>query len=85
MQQGIDGLWDGEPRQEWVRDTDGVVEHCVFDIQMDGTVVMSVQVLSEILMALGFHRVDMVHGEVVASSDEQTVSSTESTAVGNPD
>lgn len=70
MAQGVDGFWDGEPRQEWLRDSDGVVEHCVFDVQIDGTVVMSVQVLSEILMALGFRRVDTVSGEVVASADD---------------
>lgn len=70
MQQGIDGPWDGEPRQDWIRDNDGVTEHCVFDVQFDGTVVMSVQILGEILMALGFRRVDIVAGDVVASGND---------------
>lgn len=77
---GIDGMWDGEPRQDWLRQNDGVTEHCVFDVQPNGTVIMSVQVMGEILMALGFRRVDTVPGDVLASEDEQTLHTTANTA-----
>jgi hypothetical protein len=67
---GIDGAWDGEPRQEWIRDSDGVTEHAVFDVLPTGVVHVSVQVMNEIMMALGFRRIDTVGGDVVASLDE---------------
>jgi hypothetical protein len=50
---------------EFVRDNDGVVEHCVFTSQFDGTVIVSLEVMTEMLMSLGFRPVDTVSGDVV--------------------
>jgi hypothetical protein len=69
MPEGIDGTWDGQPTQDWIRDRgDGNYEHCVFDVQPNGAVVVSVQVMQEIMSALGFRRVDTVTGDVLGST-----------------
>lgn len=54
-------------QHEFIRDNDGVVEHCVFTSQLDGTVVVSLDVMTEMLMSLGFRAVDTVPGDVVES------------------
>ena len=54
-------------QHNFVRDHAGVTEHCVFTSQIDGTVVVSLEVLTEMLMALGFRPVDTVVGAVVES------------------
>ena len=67
-------------QHEFVRDNDGVVEHCVFTSDLRGNVLVSLEVMSEMLMALGFRPVDTIGGDVVASEDAQTVPTTENAA-----
>lgn len=54
-------------QHEFIRDHDGVTEHCMFTTQLDGTVVVSLAVMTEMLMAMGFRPVDTIAGDVVES------------------
>jgi hypothetical protein len=58
-------------QHEFIRDNDGVVEHCVFSSHTDPTagevVIVTLEVMTEMLMAVGFRPLDTVAGDVVVS------------------
>jgi hypothetical protein len=57
---------------EYIRNIDGVVEHAVFTSQLDGTVIVSLEVMNDMLLGLGFRPVDTVTAEVVESETTTT-------------
>lgn len=57
---------------EFVRDSDGVVEHAIFTSDFWGNVVVRLEVMSEMLMALGFREVDTTGEDVVGSEPTTT-------------
>jgi hypothetical protein len=62
---------------EFVRESDGVIEHALFHTQIDNTVVVSFDLMREMLMSLGFKPLDTVSGDVLESSHEAVSSPTD--------
>jgi hypothetical protein len=58
-------------QHEFIRDNDGVIEHCVFTSYTEPgvgeTVIVKLEVMTEMLMAVGFRPLDTVAGDVVVS------------------
>lgn len=67
-------------QHEFVRDNDGVVEHCVFTSDINGYVTVHLDVMTEMLRALHFRPVDTVGPDVLKSDNDQTLSTPTSTA-----